>query len=248
MLQEIQRVYFLGLDLAQVRDFSALSIIERKEIHDVMGPATADRGSPASIRLASRIYIVRKLERWKRMSYTQIGEITKEVFNSVSVQSRMTMQDLDGEEKDGTYRRRLGGPYLVMDSTGIGAPVRDHLRSIGLVPVPVILSAGDSVHGTTGGIGVPKRDVVTTIRVLLEKGQLKVASSCPLKDIFFTELRNFKLLVTPSGKDTYGATGSAHDDLVLAVSLPLWYAETLSRRSTPIRPVPADLSIRIFAR
>jgi hypothetical protein len=54
------------------------------------------------------------------------------------------------------------------------------------------------------------------------------------------ELIAFKVRITASGRDTYGAEATAgrerpHDDLVLALALVCWYGETMR----PLLPAPA---------
>ena len=49
---------------------------------------------------------------------------------------------------------------LVMDATGVGAPVVDLLRQAELRPVAVIITGGDKVTSGKGSLYVPKRDLV----------------------------------------------------------------------------------------
>ena len=78
---------------------------------------------------------------------------------------------------------------------------------------------------TTGGGGyhVPKRDLVTTLQVLLQSGRLKVASDLKLAKVLVDEMLNFKVKINvKTAHDSYEAWREGiHDDLVLAVALAL---------------------------
>src|SRR3712207_876281 len=39
-----------------------------------------------------------------------------------------------------------GHTRLVLDATGVGRPVLDLVRSVGLAPIPVLITGGDVVH------------------------------------------------------------------------------------------------------
>jgi hypothetical protein len=69
---------------------------------------------------------------------------------------------------------------------------------------------------------------------------LKIARSMPLADVLVSELRAFRVSFTAGGRPTFGNDqGDAlwreaeHDDLVLALSLGLWRAETRPKPLTP---------------
>ena len=64
---------------------------------------------------------------------------------------------------------------MVVDGTVVGAPVVDMFRQKGLVPVAITITGGDTVTGERGSYRVPKRYLVSTMRVLLQAGLLKVA-------------------------------------------------------------------------
>ncbi len=57
-----------------------------------------------------------------------------------------------------------------------------------------------------------------------ENGRLKIAKGLPLAGALMGELRAFKVRFTAKGRDTYAARSGAHDDLVMAVALAVWFA------------------------
>jgi hypothetical protein len=71
---------------------------------------------------------------------------------------------------------------------------------------------------------VPKRDLVSAVQVLLQSRRLSIAPALPDADILKQELANFHIKVTTAAHDTYGAwREGAHDDLVLALAVAMWY-------------------------
>jgi|ERR1019366_1557139 hypothetical protein len=119
--------------------------------------------------------------------------------------------------------------HLVVDGTGVGRPVLDLLRRAGLGRrlVSVTIHGGDKVT-VGGGYGVPKRDIVSTLQLLLQQGRLKIAAGLHDAKALFTELASFGVRISDSGHDTYGAgRANEHDDLVNAVGLACWYGQRL---------------------
>ncbi len=73
---------------------------------------------------------------------------------------------------------------------------------------------------------VPKRDVASTIAVLLQTGRLRIARGLKESETLLRELLNFRVKISLSGHDTYEAwREQEHDDLVLAVGLAAWLFE-----------------------
>ena len=132
-----------------------------------------------------------------------------------------------------------GRTALVVDKTGVGAPVVDMFRKAGLRPVAITITGGNSVSKDGDGYHVPKRDLVSTLQVLFQSGRLKVAGSLPEARTLVEELLNFKVKINvKTAHDSYEAWREGiHDDLVLAVALACWYAER-RQKTTPV-PKPA---------
>jgi len=116
--------------------------------------------------------------------------------------------------------------HLVVDATGVGAPVTDFMRSAGLNPIAITLHGQDQVKSDEHGYRVPKRDIVTVMHMLLASGRLRIAEGMKLSETLRKEMQTYKLKFSKSGKDTYEAhKDSDHDDLVVAVAMACWYAE-----------------------
>ena len=119
-----------------------------------------------------------------------------------------------------------GCTALVVDATGVGAPVVDLLRDAQLSPIALTITAGDAsmTHGPAWR--VPKRELVSNLQVLFQAGRLKIAEGIPEAQVLVRELLAFRAKVSAAGADTYEAWREGdHDDLVLAVAMAAYYGE-----------------------
>ena len=192
--------FIVGVDLGQSQDYTAICIIEK-----------VGSGSQSQ-------YHVRKLERARSTSYTQIVARARSIA------------------------QQLRGCTLVIDGTGVGRPVSDMFDDAGLRPIVVHIHGGDRVThdegeqaagrargwimGASRRWGVPKRDLVGVLQVLLQNKRLKIAPG-PLSDTLATEMLNFRVKIDPTTThDSYSAWREGqHDDLVLATALGCWWGE-----------------------
>lgn len=123
---------------------------------------------------------------------------------------------------------RLAGARLVVDETGVGTAVTDMLRRRGLVFKSVSITSGNTVRQDGDTWYVPKRELVSTVDVLLESARLDIPPHLPDAQTLARELRDFKYTISAAGYDSYGAPDwreGSHDDMVLAVALACWLGE-----------------------
>jgi hypothetical protein len=235
-------LYYLGLDLGQARDYSALAILEEQLYvgdawaNEVLHQQDYDKGlsagwvSPAAITpyqagLALRLsgengrpaevpLAVRHLERF------ELGTKYTTVVDSVA--PRVRSEPL----------RRMPAVLLV-DKTGVGAAVLDSFTHARIGAVAITLHGGSSVarDSQRAGFRVPKRDLVTVTQVLLQNGRLRVAAELPEAETLKRELLNFRVKIDPkTAHDSYEHWREAeHDDLVLAVSMAAWFRQYWNR-------------------
>ncbi len=201
-----EKSLFIGLDLGQAQDFSALAIIEAaRTITDGKEEITA-------------LNCVH-LERWKlRTSYPAIVSGVVRMING--------LKDFQSPDHK---------PVLAIDATGVGAPVVDLFKreKINAELRPIQIVGGANISEEFGMTRVPKRDLVSVVQVGLQNKTLKIADALQLAETLSRELQNFTVKITDAANDVYGAwREGTHDDLVLAVALALWTANKTPFRMT----------------
>ena len=190
--------YFIGVDLGQKHDFSAVAVVERRE-----------GGRPhflSTLEAEPAICHLRHLER------IALGTPYPKVVERVAWLTRAP---------------EMGGrSTVVVDGTGVGGPVVDLLRRADLdgYLVAVTITGGEREHRTEGGRSVPKRDLIATLEVMLEEQELRIAARLPERRRLIEELMSMRAMPLENGREAYGASGRKHDDLVLAVALACWGA------------------------
>ena len=193
-------VYLMGFDLGQSADYTALAIAERKEVPSGKLSRTGRPETKAH-------YGVRHLRRFRLgTSYPVIVDQVAELAANPA----------------------LGSPILVVDATGVGAPVFDLLdeRVLDSPVIGVTITGGDSVTHESRHYGVPKRDLICSLNVLLQTKRLRFARAMPAAEVLRQERQAFRVKLSSAAHDTYGAgRENVHDDLVIAVALACWYGE-----------------------
>lgn len=223
--------YFVGLDLGQARDYTAVAVV------------TFDERRKLAVALANELYKLRG----RRVSERELPKPGVEVVHL----ERMPL----GTPYPETVRRVRalldtppleGNAELVVDATGVGAAVVGMLREAGLRFKSVLITAGGEEAGEENTYRVPKRDLVAAPQVLLQSRELKIAAELPEAETLVAELQNFRYEITRSGNDTYAAWREGdHDDLVLAVALAVWALKKASPPS-PAYPAPRVYTANVF--
>jgi hypothetical protein len=197
-----------GLDLGQAQDFTALAVLEQSA-----GPDPARRG------VRSWHYALRWLERYP-LGTPYAGPAAGGAGVCECVAAALA-------------RPPLPGSQLAVDQTGVGRAVVDLFRARGLPAAlhAVTITGGHDVAGPDPLSGrldwrVPKRDLVDTLQLLLQSGRLRWSRRLGLAAVLAQELSAFRVKVTRSAHEAYGAwRDGQHDDLVLAVALAAWLGE-----------------------
>jgi hypothetical protein len=203
-MNETRVSYFTGLDLGQAQDFTAVAVLER-----TTGPDPAAPG-----RLVNQ-YAVRHLERFPLGApFTQVFAELAKLF----------------------AKPPLSGSVLAVDQTAVGGPVVNLLRrtqpraSIR----PMTITGGHNAAFVEGCWQVPKKELVSTLQVLLQFRRIKVPPSLPQAQILVQELLNFKAKIRTTSDDTLAEwREGTHDDLVFAVAIAAWIAERMGVGGKP---------------
>jgi len=184
--------FFVGLDLGQAQDYTALSVIEQR------WNKTARRYE----------YDLRYLDRARGEPYPSVVKKVSVMMNSKSIVG-------------------IEPPRLILDKTGVGAPVADMFRVGPISPVEITITGGISPSAVPRGFHVPKRDLVFSLIGVFQSGRFRIADSLPLGKELIDELLNFKVKIDPkTAHDSYESwRESIHDDMVLSAAMSTWYAE-----------------------
>jgi hypothetical protein len=193
--------YFVGLDLGQAADFTALVVLERRRLHHQDPPA--ERQPP---------YQLRHAQRWQLGTpYPAIVADVVELMKKDPLPGCLLVVDQTG----------VGRPVVDLFTAAL-ARDRSTCRFL-----PVTITAGRTVNaGDQGGLCVPKKDLVGTLQALLSTRRLEIAAGLPEARVLVKELQNFRVKITPAAHETFEAWREGdHDDLVLATALPAWAGE-----------------------
>jgi hypothetical protein len=201
--------FFIGLDLGQAQDPTALAVLERPRDNS----REFDENNEAFL---PNTYLLRHLQRWPLgTAYTTI---VADLGNMVGC------------------KPLRGKGVLGVDATGVGRPVVELLRS---PPLPVRLAPITIIggHATTiladGSVHLPKKELVSTLQVLLQSRRLRIAKSLPDAEVLVREMQNFKVKITTATNEVFEAWREGdHDDLVLAVAIAAWLGENQPRPYT----------------
>ncbi|MFA5003132.1 MAG: hypothetical protein WC502_09195 [Methanolinea sp.] len=210
---------FIGVDLGQQNDFTAICVVEATPtIYEITTPSQDPEyhrpmESKEIIESTPISHAVRHLERAIGIPYP---EVVRKIIK---------------------LQRTLGGRgILVVDHTGCGRPVVDMMREVPLDPIAITITGGDAMSHDGMDFRIPKRDLVGALVVALQTHRLKIAKSLPDADTLTAELLNFRVKISERGHDSYEAWREGqHDDLVLSVALAVWAAEYMfTQRETEI--------------
>jgi len=197
-----KKVFSIGVDLGQRRDFSAVAVVERVETvvfgFDHLHWMQTEEGKPDE-------WVVRHLERMALGTpYTAVTARVVELARHPAIR---------------------GNCRLVVDATGVGMPVVDMLRAArpGCEMAPVVITGGQGERFDRGVWHVPKVDLLARLQGLLEQKRLRIARRMRESGTLVRELTEIRGTRRASGRLRVGAEGAGeHDDLAVAVSLAVW--------------------------
>ena len=193
--------YFVGVDFGQSKDPTAIAVLERAETKGEWDAAMFAWKKVVSLQL-------RYLER------VALGTPYTEVVERVVQVTR--------------WHELAGRCRLAVDGTGVGRPVVDLLRRArpGCVLMPVNITSGLKQTEEGGYYGVPKRDLILGLQVLLQRGVLRIAAGLEHGANLLKEMTAMQVKITLSGHEQYAVwREGTHDDLVFAVALACWNAQ-----------------------
>ncbi len=143
--------YFLGLDLGQRMDRSAVALVRPVEVME---------GGFDWVH-----WMQPRVSRWdvEHLQRLRLGTSYMAVVAAVREMTRRP--------------ELMGRCTVVADATGPGLPVVEMLRAadLGATVVPVMITGGATPHYTGGVWHVPRRDLIVHLRGMLERGEVRIA-------------------------------------------------------------------------
>ena len=201
-------ILVVSIDLGQANDFTAMVIVEARG-------AQREVTTNGRTRIVEMMPLVQVDVRW----IERLNEKVRYTYTEMALMVRQRIRQLAVEEP----RKPR---YFVVDRTGVGMGVIEMFAE--LSPIGITITGGNQV--TRAGdqdYNVPKRDLVSPAQVLLQNHVLRIAASLPHAELLKKELLAFRQKISISGHDTYEAwREAAHDDLVLALGMAIWTAQT----------------------
>ncbi len=166
--QSVKR-YYVGLDLGQRRDYTALVVLEKLFI-----PFWGDEWLYAGKNEKGKTrIIVRAIEKVRLGTpYPEIVEWVHSVVTHHDFQKRTT---------------------LTVDATGVGAPVVDLLRraNLGCNLQPITITGNGKwspINGT-----VPRAELLTHLQLMIQQNEIEIAQGCSQTEALKREFRHLKL-------------------------------------------------------
>lgn len=197
----LAREYFIGVDLGQRRDRTAIAIIERAAIASI-------QRNPITYAPEQRTrQAVRHLERLPLDTpYTAIAERIARIADQLAATASCS---------------------VIVDATGVGLPVVDALRAPAARwrLLPVTIGHADRDTYVDGFWRVGKRDLVARLQIAFDFDELGIARDLSESETLVEELTAMRAAIRSSGHTRYESPGESHDDLAVALALAWWAAD-----------------------
>src|SRR5262245_27107043 len=189
--------YYVGLDLGQASDPTAMCVLERQPKMNAAQPKE------------ETLYHIVGLKRWHLGTpYTEIVADVAALFERPALQWATLIVDGTGVGR------------AVVDMISQAKPKS-------LIRPAIITAGNGVNLGDDGYWHVAKVELVSVLQMLLQSRRLKIAEAMPEAKTLWKELSNFRVKITAAANETYEAWREGdHDDLVFAATLCCWWAET----------------------
>lgn len=192
------RRYYVGLDLGQAQDPSAISIIKDERL-----PVWSD--VPYRQTLSERQRCVVWADRIKDTSYTAIARHAASLLGRAPLLKRST---------------------LVVDATGVGRAFCDVLDEHQIDHMRVQMTGGMNATRAGRFWNVSKVILITALASAFETRSLTIAADLPLRSDLILELESFQVRYSAAGNQILDAGGAGHHaDIAIATALALFASD-----------------------
>jgi phage FluMu gp28-like protein len=191
--------YWLGVDLAQAQDNTALVCV-----HDERLPSWNGGRQVLGPRQRTIVFA----DKFKGVSYP---DVVSHVIRT------LIKEPLRGRTR------------LVIDASGLGRVVSDLLFEQGVEHHAIQMTVGQKWVTKDRYVNVGKTLLLETLSVLFATGDLTFAHNLPLREDILAELETFQLETTAAGNQviTQGKSGAHHGDLAIALAAACFASEHL---------------------
>ena len=215
--------HIIALDPAKRRDYTAAMIMSFSP-EFVSGVESLDQPDRTVV-----WHDITLLEKVQGITYREVADIGERL---------MTMSNTNNNAK------------LLVDGTGVGEAVIEHLIERRIDPLPIIFTGGGSVrevYQETGQIfaqagsafrgvrtlkelHVPKVDLVAAGKSLAQSRRIRIVEGIPYRDDFRSQVKGFYGKINEESRRwTFEAiTENVHDDLLVCLLMCAWYARRIN--------------------
>lgn len=172
------------------------------------------------------VYHLVGLDRIRGVDYPQITDMIMRAAKRLEQESRSLTSD---------------GPHCCLDSSGLGAPIRDYLKQThwfgggmrGRGLFPVVFTGGERARYDvdTHNYNISKTLIISNFLSLMQHRRFDYAPGLQALPLLEAEISAFKQHATTAGHVGFDAEQGAHDDLINAIAIPLIIGEWRYRRN-----------------
>jgi hypothetical protein len=213
-------LWVVGCDLGSVNDSTAISVVSVERGYELTNLYRWD-GMFAGLKKKSNDlhFVVKHLHRPRLgTSYPAIIDEVKSILSQLPWLGRK--------------------PVLVVDATGLGTPVVHQMRKQGLNPIGLTITSGNTATMTGMNWNVTKSLLVGELRLAMHRKRLQVAQGFQARDRLEIELGAFQAKIGDSGRATFQASGTEHDDTVLSLSMAILAGKQCATPSVTLQKLP----------
>jgi hypothetical protein len=199
----------VGADIGQRVDPTAIAVVEL----EWRGGTTAGVHDHYVCRHIGRLAI--------GTPYPEVAAELVRITNAIRARVIRTEQHVGvGSGQAGVFvREEHPEVTLYIDATGVGQPLVDLLEAAGVSPTACYFSFGERrTEIGNSEIKLGKAWMVGRLQVLAQSGRLHLPQTSEA-EAARKELLSYEIRVSDEGRDSFGAFGGRHDDLVTALGL-----------------------------
>jgi hypothetical protein len=193
------RDYFIGLDLGQAQEFTALAVLERPPVPP---------GAPIEERRP--VYSLRHLQRFPPATpYPEIVVAVRALLQTPPLPGAVLVID----------ETAVGRPVVNLFLDGLQ-------HQAACIFFPLTISAGHEETVTDNGIYIPKKELVGALQALMATQRLRIPRTLREAALLVKEMEHFKVKPRPAQTEEIDTWRDGEQgDLVLALALAAWYGE-----------------------